>query len=236
MIENRFRIEKQILLGRQAARTAVERVRSRANPGNTRNFIFDGQSVPEPITGTQFPTTAVRFESPIPVDSDTERAFEDDISGRYSRFVRSTASTPRESRANEPYENGYNGTTDPLRSPVLRRKWASDLLDAGASSSASPRSATPEAPADNPKRNYYSSTFSTKVGPRSPSALLIPLSVSRRLSRSSEMGLGVGASEMVWSSESSSEDDDSDHHLEPRLDPDTDFNQEAISDEGVDSD
>ncbi|OAX43465.1 patatin-domain-containing protein [Rhizopogon vinicolor AM-OR11-026] len=230
MIENRFRIEKQILLGRQAARTTVERARSRANPGNTRNIVIDDQVVPEPVTGTQHPTT-VRFESPIPMDSDTERAFEGNVAARYFRRIRSTASTPRESGVNTPYENGYNDTTDPLRSPVLRRKWASDLLDAvGGSSSASPRPTTPEASVDE-QRSPPSSTFSTRVGPGSLATLSIPSSGSRRTSRSNGKGVSVGASEMVWSSESSSEDD-SDH-----LDPNTDFNQEVISDaDGVVSD
>jgi hypothetical protein len=236
MIENRFRIEKQILLGRQAARTIAERARSRANPGNARNLVIDGHVVPEPITGTQLPTTLVRFESPIPMDSDTERAFEDDVTARYFRRIRSTVSTPRDSGTNTPYENGYNDVTDPLRSPVLRRRWASDLLDAvGGSSSASPRPATPEAPVDDPRRNPSRYMPSTKVGPGSLSALSIPLSGSHRRSRSNGEGLSVGASEMVWSGESSSEDDSD--YLEPRLDPNTDFNQEAISDgEGIDSD
>lgn len=228
MIENRFRIEKQILLGRQATRTTVERVRSRANPGNTRNIVIDGQVVPEPVTSTRLPTT-VRFESPIPMDSDTERAFEGDVTARYFRRIRSTTSTPRDSGTNTPYENGYNDATDPLRSPVLRRRWASDLLDAvGGSSSASPRPATPEVSID------PSSTFSRKVEPVSLSALSIPFS-GHRPSKSNGKGLSVGASEMAWSSESSSEDYS--NHLEPHLDPNIDFNQEAISDgEGVDSD
>jgi len=235
MIENRFRIEKQILLGRQAARTTIERVRSRGNPGNSRNLVFDGQVVPEPITGTQLLTTAVRFESPTPMDSDAERAVVDDVNTRYSRLFRSATDTPRGSRTSPPYENGYNGTPDPLRSPAFRRKWASDLLGPGATSSpAGPRSVTPEAPVDDSGgQKPSSSTFSTKIGSESLPGLSIPLLGSRRASRFNGKGLSVGASEMAWSSGSSSGDDSG--QLEPRLNPNTDFNQEAISD-GVDSD
>lgn len=232
MIENRFRIENEILMGRQAVRMAVDRVRSRTNPGDTRNIAVNGQAVPEPVTGSRLRT---RSESPIPLDSDTERAFEDNGTAWYFR-----RGTPRESETSTPYENNYNNTTDPLRSPVLRRKWASDLLDrngdSGAgNSSASPRTATPEPSADDPRHNASSSsTFFRKFRPRS---LSIPFSGSHRPTRSNGRGLSVDASEFAWSSESSSEDDLD--HLQPQsaLQLNTEFNEDAVSDgEGVDSD
>lgn len=235
MIENRFRIENEILMGRQAVRMAIDRVRSRTNPGDTRNIVVDGQAVPEPVTGTRLRS---RSESPIPLDSDTERAFEDNGTAWYFRRGRPTAGAPRESETS--IQNKYNNTTDPLRSPVLRRKWASDLLDrnddSGAgNSSASPRTATPEPSADGPRQNTSnSSTFFRNLRPGS---LSIPFSGSHRPTKSNGRGLSVDASEFAWSSDSSSEDELD--HLRPQsaLHLHTEFNQDVVSDgEGVDSD
>ncbi|KAG2367348.1 acyl transferase/acyl hydrolase/lysophospholipase [Suillus spraguei] len=236
MIENRFRIENEILMGRRAVRMAIGRARSRSNPGDTQNVIVNGQAVPEPITGSRL---RPRSESPIPLDSDTERAFEDNGTAWYFRRGRRTSGAPHESETSTTHENNYNNTTDPLRSPVLRRKWASDLLDrngdSGAgNSSASPRTATPEPCADDPTRNASnSSTFFKNIRPGS---LSIPFSGSHRLTRSNGRGLSVNASELVWSSESSSEDELD--HLQPQsaLHFNTEFDEDAVSDgEGVDS-
>ncbi|KAG2152274.1 patatin-domain-containing protein [Suillus cothurnatus] len=235
MIENRFRIENEILMGRQAIRMAIDRVRSRSNAGDTRNIIVNGQAVPEPVTG---PRPRTRSESPIPLDSDTERAFEDNGTAWYFRRGRPTAGAPRESETSTPFENNYNNTTDPLRSPVLRRKWATDLLDrngdSGAgNSSSSPRTVTPEPSADNPRQNASnSSTFFRKLRPGS---LSISFS-SNRPARSNGTGLSVDASEFAWSSESSSEDELDHFQPQPALHLNTEFNEDAVSDgEGVDS-
>ncbi|KAG1754072.1 patatin-domain-containing protein [Suillus paluster] len=229
MIENRFRIENEILLGRQAVRMAIDRVRSRPNS--------DGQTVPDPIIGTQLPTTSARLESPIPMDSDVERAFEDNSTAWYFRRGRPKADAPRESETSTSYGNNHNKVTDPLRSPVLRRKWASDLFNrddsVAGNSSASPRAATPEPPpADNPRQTASTpSTFFTKLRPGS---LLIPFSGSHRPARSN--GKSVDASELAWSSESSSEDELDNLQVQSTLHLNTYFNQEAVSDEeGVDS-
>lgn len=235
MIENRFRIENEILMGRRAVRMAIDRARSRTNPGDTRNVIVNGQAVPEPITGSRL---RPRSESPIPLDSDTERAFEDNGTAWYFRRSRRTAGAPHESETSTTHENNYNNTTDPLRSPVLRRKWASDLLDrngdSGAgNSSASPRTATPEPSADDPTRNASnSSTFFKNI---KPGSLSIPFSGSHRLARSNGRGLSVNASEPVWSSESSSEDELDHLQSQSVLHFNTEFNEDAVSDgEGVD--
>jgi predicted acylesterase/phospholipase RssA len=235
MIENRFRIENEILMGRQAVRMAIDRVRSRSNAGDTRNIIVNGQAVPEPVTG---PRPRTRSESPIPLDSDTERAFEDNGTAWYFRRGRPTAGAPRESATSTPFENNYNNTTDPLRSPVLRRKWATDLLDrngdnGAGNSSSSPRTVTPEPSADDPRQNASnSSTFFRKLRPGS---LSISFS-SNRPARSNGTGLSVDASEFAWSSESSSEDELDHFRPQPALHLNTEFNEDAVSDgEGVDS-
>ncbi|KAG2088483.1 acyl transferase/acyl hydrolase/lysophospholipase [Suillus discolor] len=237
MIENRFRIENEILMGRQAVRIAMDQIRSRTNPGDTRNIVVNGQAVPEPVTGSRL---RIRSESPIPLDSDTERAFKDNGTAWYFRRGRPTAGAPRESETSTPYENNYNNITDPLRSPVLRRKWASELLDrnddSGAgNSSASPRTATPEPSANEPRQNTSnSSTFFRRLGPGSVS---IPFSGSHRPSKSSGRSLSVNASEFAWSSESSS--DDELDHLPPQsaLYLNTELNEDAVSDEeGMDQD
>src|ERR1700729_4320142 len=98
MIENRHRIEKEILLGRQAVRT-LARSRNRAlAPDSTQ-----GGAVPEPSTGTRLPRISLSpaptgSDVPLSVDTDAEIAY---ANGAHSSFKRgrstdmSAVSTPR---------------------------------------------------------------------------------------------------------------------------------------------
>ena len=77
MIENRYRLEKQIFLGRQSVRKALH---SRSNDRATAKVeSMPQEPVPQPITGTKLPSisvppmsNAVPTEEPLPMDTDAE--------------------------------------------------------------------------------------------------------------------------------------------------------------------
>ncbi|KIJ70532.1 hypothetical protein HYDPIDRAFT_105276 [Hydnomerulius pinastri MD-312] len=212
MIENRYRIEKQIMLGRQAVRKAIQRVRSNPTPADTDDVIADGSNLPEPITGTRLPVLSSSNEPPLATDTDAEKAFVDSGTTWYFRRGRPPVADTPGSGASTPYETGYTNATDPLRSPVLRRKWTSDLLDHSGSNNED-RPATPDPPppihSPSPQRaSSSSSTFLTKLRPRSLSALSIPFSTPHRPTRVvSGKEPSLDAVDPTWSSDSSSEED-----------------------------
>ncbi|KAF9221996.1 patatin-domain-containing protein, partial [Gyrodon lividus] len=221
MIENRYRIEKQILLGRQAVRRAMQHVRSNLTPADTDDVLADGSNLSEPITGTHLPVASTSTESPLAMDTDAEKAFVNNGTAWYFRRGRPPVSDAAESGASTPYE--YTNATDPLRSPILRRKWASDLLDSrGSWGEGQPVTPDPTPPIPTPPiptppihspapRHANSSsqpTLFTKLQRKSLSALKTPFSPSLRSARTvvgKEPSLdGIGP---PWSSDSSSEEE-----------------------------
>ncbi|KAI9001002.1 patatin-domain-containing protein [Trametes punicea] len=79
MIENRYRIEKQIFLGRQSVRKAM---RSRSHERMAAKIeSLPHERVPPPNTGTKLPVfaappmTATASEEPLPMDTDAEAAY-----------------------------------------------------------------------------------------------------------------------------------------------------------------
>lgn len=129
MIENRFRIEKQILQGRQSTR--------KISGSSTGMVLADNAldlrtgNLPEPVIGTRLLVTS--DDVPIPADSDMETAFTNNGTAWYFRRGKpeathaATISGP--SSSHKSYERPFPDFGDPLRSPRLRRKWARDLLD-----------------------------------------------------------------------------------------------------------
>src|ERR1700733_11587222 len=77
MIENRHRIEKEILLGRQAVRK-VQQSKTRALSPDS-NVVTQGSSVPEASTGTRLPRTSSPGSDgpgiPLSIDTDAETAY-----------------------------------------------------------------------------------------------------------------------------------------------------------------
>lgn len=82
MIENRFRLEKQILLGRQAVRRALH---SRGQDRLSQRLEgLPQERIPSPITGTKLASTSEppSPDAPLPVDTDAETAYFDGPHGR----------------------------------------------------------------------------------------------------------------------------------------------------------
>ncbi|KAH0840150.1 hypothetical protein J3R83DRAFT_1131 [Lanmaoa asiatica] len=207
IIENRYRIEQQIMLGRRAVRHAIQRARSKLTPTDTDSVINDSNAS-KPSTGTRPPGTSTTVEPPFAMDTDTEKAFADNGTAWYFRRGRPTVNHTVESGMSTPGDAGYTITTDPLRSPVLRRKWASDLLE----SRGSPDDDIPTTPdySPTPRRASGSakSTFFTKMKRKSVSALAIPFPSplkSPRAVKSKEPS--PNRHEPPWSSDSSSGED-----------------------------
>ncbi|KAG9317687.1 hypothetical protein JVU11DRAFT_1899 [Chiua virens] len=198
IVENRFRIEQQITLGRQVVRRAIQRVRSNKVP-DIDGVLIDSQAE------ARFSETSTSAEGPLAMDTDAERAFASNGTAWYFRRGRPTANDTVESGASTPGEAGYTNTTDPLRSPVLRRKWASDLLD----SRGSPDGGIPFPSGHSSTPHRTQSTFFTKLGRKSASALSLPFSSplkSSRTMRSREPS--PNGHELPWSSDSSSSADE----------------------------
>ena len=202
IIENRYRIEQQIMLGRRAVRRAMQRVRSNQTPADVDGVISDSNN-PKPLLGTRLPGASTSLEPPLTIDTDTEKAFVHNGTAWY--FRRGRPNDAVESGMSTPGDAGFTNTTDPLRSPVLRRKWASDLLDSRGSPDGDIPASRDQSPA--PQRSSQS-TFLSKIGRRSVSALALPFSSPLKTSRvvkSKEPS--PERHEPPWSSDSSSEDE-----------------------------
>ncbi|KAI6105555.1 acyl transferase/acyl hydrolase/lysophospholipase [Pisolithus sp. B1] len=201
MIENRYRIEKQILLGRQSVRRAVQRARPSPGAADTESIIANGINFNKDT------------EPPLPMDTDTESAFADKGTAWYFRRGRPATTVSVESGESTPRGDGFLNNNDPLRSPTLRRKWASDLLDQRDNVddfSPSNRPLTPDPPlpvdpllTDRPT----SPSFFTRLRRSSLSALRVPFSAPHKFSEaSSGRPPSPDRGDPGWSSDTSSGD------------------------------
>jgi len=129
MIENRHRIEKEVLLGRQAVRRALQsREKSR------EATKLQSSLLPQPVTGTRLsqdgtdtgpvPTTS---EAPISMDTDAEDAFKKGSHWFFKRGAnKSGSSTPRD-RETEPKDARHpNGVA--TQPPTWRGSWPPSFL------------------------------------------------------------------------------------------------------------
>jgi len=204
MIENRHRIESEILLGRKAARKSVQSRITALLPDNTHGTI------PEPSSSTRLLRISLSpapmgSDAPLSVDTDAETAY---ANGSYSSFRRSHPVST--SGISTPRDGDNTASQDPLRSPLIRRKWASDLLDVrlsdGEGSDKSKRHRSP--PASNETSPPASpGGFFTRLRTSSLSTLSSPFSAMRRSNRPGMQPSRHSPTDLVWSSDSSSSED-----------------------------
>lgn len=226
IIENRYRLEKQILLGRQGVRRAM---RTRAHERNEQEVTSEPRErLPLPVTGTNLIVPGLSIsqsqDSAMILDSDTEV----DLVNRHSR-----SHSRRHSRRSS-HNPGSSSRASGLASPDLRRSLASrrswiTTQEDGDSDDDIPDVDYGTAPPDPPPGREGSHEISPAQSPlaqhsrpSSPSTLLkrlrtasfSPFATMRRGSRifggNAENGVAHEANSNVVaaSSESSSEDDD----------------------------
>ncbi|PSR73375.1 hypothetical protein PHLCEN_2v10667 [Hermanssonia centrifuga] len=125
MIENRFRLEKQILLGRQAIRRAM---RTRAQERAELKAESEPQGkLPTPITDTKIAlpmsmSASISSETPVPVDSDAETAY----TNKSQRHKHSRKSSQTVRSPDAPVASGSNQDSRRL----LRRRRTTSLRNA----------------------------------------------------------------------------------------------------------
>lgn len=207
MIENRYRLEKQIFLGRQAVRRALQpKDKERASARQTQSNL-----VPASVTGTRIfdqandertPSNTDR-DAPMALDTDTEIAFANNspvfFKREHSGLHRSGSSTP------------YDLSKENVRQirPVQRRRWTSSLFNKSFDGElSSPALATPDPPELEtiaPQTAPSSPSFFNRL--RSRSTMNSPFATLRASHRFSGI---QAASEngFAWSSDSSDDDED----------------------------
>ena len=216
MIENRHRIENEVLLGRQAIRRALQ------NKEKSREAVKPQSNlVPQPVTGTRLsqdgtdtgpvPTTS---EAPMSMDTDAEDAFKNGSRWFFKQDTsKSGSSTPRETESrNTRHPNGV--ASRPL---IWRGSWPSSFFyaqDAGHPPTApqpivtEPASQSAESVSQNATLPSSSSIFNRI---RRKSVLSSPFSTLRRtatrVGSRSGSEYGVGDAQGSWSSDSSADDD-----------------------------
>jgi hypothetical protein len=205
MIENRAKIEKKIFLGRQAVRRSLQAKTPQVKPQVTHQAVTNIQLQtlsPIPSISTTPPPTG--SDLPMSVDTDAEAAF---ANGSRWFFKRGHAHASPNSGSPTPQESSIQ---DPLRLPVIRRKWATDLLSPTAHNESSNRGGTtkPVSPSSFPTFKHGSkvpsSGFFNKLRTKSFPNLRLPFSQD---SRSGKEPVVDTTAERAWSSDSSSEDD-----------------------------
>jgi hypothetical protein len=193
MIENRFRLEKQVLLGRQAARRSLQSKTRTISPPPDSHQETREQSGSTFLSSA--PPAPTGSDIPLSVDTDAETAFAD---GTHWFFRREQGTPPGTCGASTPREPGVNPQPLRLRTTLMRRKWAAFHGDD------SSRSATPDLAMPSQSVVQQTSATGSKgffVRLRSQS---FPSFSS--LARTNAINAEVAADE-VWSSESSSEGD-----------------------------
>jgi hypothetical protein len=210
MIENRHRIEKEILIGRQVLRRSVQ---SRT-PALTPDATFG--TTPEPSTGTRLPRISL---SPAPAGSDIPLSVDTDAETAYANSIRSPFKRGRPtdvSGLSTPRDSDNTNSQGHVRLPVTRRKRTSEVLGVKVSdpegsesnnrSKASPHMSTPPTPKHmNPPTSPdgFFTRFRTQSFPTLPS----PFSTLRRSMHPGHEPSKIWTTEHAWSSDSSSEED-----------------------------
>jgi len=216
MIANRFRLERQISVGRRAVR------RSLSSKDKSRTPYPDGKTrlggLAETVNSASQPlnhTSSNDGESPFPADTDAEAAFAANRPRLPSIHTQAFTSS-NHSGPSIPYDKEGN-SPDPLRSPIARRKWASNLLKGDDSSSGFFPTTMADPPSDeesiSPKQAVQSSStpsnFFRRLRTRSFPSLSSPFSSLRLPKRTvGPQASKDTATEQGWSSDSSSDDDD----------------------------
>ena len=222
IIENRYRLERQIFLGRQAVRRAM---RTRAQERMEQKLESIPQApLPPPITGTQAPvpglSQSTSQDSPLAIDSDTEADF---------RHGNSRPHSKRHSRRGTgSHVSGFSRTQgisaqELRRAFANRRPWITSPVTDGDSGDDIPQvdygRATPDPPPGGEDvgppdlLSAPSPMLQNTSVPASPSALFKRLRTSSFFRRGSRIFGASGDNNaeqdgVAASSESSSDDDD----------------------------
>jgi hypothetical protein len=189
MIENRSRIEKQVLLGRQTVHKAYKG-KSRSTSREPLQKLLQ-KSLTDPIQHTAMPISPSHSGSdrPLSVDSDAEAA-----------FIRGSPFFKRGRSSREPPPNHENDREGP---PSMRRRRLEPLnsaADEAAQEGVQLANGDPRfTPSQDPPSNIG---FFSRLHAQSLSRLSLPFSYEYRRNSNPENKQGF-----TWSSESSSDDD-----------------------------
>lgn len=200
MIENRYRIEKEILLGRQSARKSQQAHPRVETPGV--------EGLP-PLT-TDIRTPPIFTASPAPTDAENPLAIDTDAEAAYANDLKVLPKRERTRPLPDILRRDTN-RQDPLRSPVTRRRWASEMLDAedaDSSEHSSQRINARRTPPSTSPRNVSprSSGFFSRFRTQSFPAVRSPFSGNSNKSKS-HLGEGSVAADETWSTDSSSDEE-----------------------------
>jgi hypothetical protein len=217
MIQNRHRIENEVLLGRQAVRSVPQN----KDKGREAAKPQSGQ-LPQSITGTRLPQDGTdtgpvptTSEAPMSMDTDAEDAFKKGSHWFFKRDPnRSGSLTPRDKGAEPRDSRHVNGVA--TQPPTWRRSWSSFFHAQGADQALTTPKQTVAEPAEQPdeavtQNVMLPSSPSIFNRIRRKSALSSPFSTLRHTASrvSSRPGSERGADDTqgIWSSDTSSDDD-----------------------------
>ena len=211
MIENRFRLEQQIFLGRQAVRRAM---RARGQAPRKGEAAPQGR-LPEPNTGTKLPVVAgapvvsTLSEGPLPMDTDAEAAY---LSRAQREEQRNAAPAAAPAPGPADARRGTGGRRRRVQNVVeqIEREAAREEEHRGATPDPPPVLAPQPQPAESQARHASSShanpvEFLRRLGAGSPFSTFASLrgrNKPRSATDSPQEGDGA------WSGDSSSDDDD----------------------------
>ncbi|KDR83709.1 hypothetical protein GALMADRAFT_664741 [Galerina marginata CBS 339.88] len=193
MIENRFRIERQILLGRQIVHRAYK---SRSTSHEPR-YLLQHKSFPEASNSLQTSSRSLSpppsgSDPPLSVDTDAEAAF-----ARSSRFFK------RGRSSKNPSPGGHDKD---FYSLSQRRRWTSTQADPSMDDDDPRSSNAARSSRASPNIEPPTSSFFSRFRGNSFSKLSLPFSLEHGLKSRTESSAETRP-EYNWSSESSTDDD-----------------------------
>ncbi|TFY57916.1 hypothetical protein EVJ58_g6735 [Rhodofomes roseus] len=216
MIENRFRLEQQIFLGRQAIRKSMQ---ARSQASRKGEAAPQGR-IPEPNTGTKLPVVAgtpvvsTLSEGPLPMDTDAEAAY---LSRAQREEQRNAAP------AAFPLQSPGAGSSEGRRTTGRRRRVQSvvEQVEKEAARDEDRGGATPDPapqPGDNQQQQAYAQARQASTSHASPVEFFrrlgqgSPFSTFASLRGKNKPRPGDSPHEAngepAWSGDSSSDDDD----------------------------
>ncbi|KAI0638196.1 patatin-domain-containing protein [Trametes polyzona] len=225
MIENRYRLERQIFLGRQSVRRAMQSsTRERAA---AKIESMPQQPVPPPNTGTKLPAFATpppiattASEEPLPMDTDAEAAYiNGDGDGNGARgSLLPQASSSHHDHGHHHLEHGSGRARQPRRRRTGNSGHHGESLHdiaegdfGGATPDPPPPPSGSETDRHSVHRGHHvrgpdTSSLFKRLRKASLNAAFSPFASLRRPARGE--GQGEATPEPVWSGDSSSDDDD----------------------------
>ncbi|KAI0796662.1 acyl transferase/acyl hydrolase/lysophospholipase [Abortiporus biennis] len=221
IIENRYRLEKQILLGRKAVRKAMQ-PKSQDRPTTQRVDLGPHADVPLPVSGTKLlapramtPTVSSNEGGPFPIDSDVEKVYASGHRHRHPSKSSPSLQVAGPSRPHTPHESRRPSST--------RRRWG-EYSKQGDNDEPVPEidygRATPDPPPPFDDGDSEPAVSQPHTVPGSPSSLFrrlrtasttfSPFSSMRRNGKlfGKDSSQHDSTLEASWSGDSSSDDDD----------------------------